>query len=238
MPKIDFKKGNKPYLIVAPHGGGPTDIRSALQADFISDYLGSYAIINKGWVRPWTGTQEGDASKSINTSLDIKNGIANLNDLNHCRQSPLNKDFLKPLEDYKNHIISTYKHVYIYLIHGMDDTIRSYGAVDVVIGYGAGDPPRHSCPLTFRDRFASCLEMESFTPASGKAGGRLSAWNNTNLNQLFSNDDKVTSIQIEIALSIRDNDISATESAFRLAKAIERMHDKAHVPFMKKIPER
>lgn len=237
MSRITLIQGLKPYLIVAPHGGGPTDLRTALIAEIIANYTDAFAVINTGWIRPWKGQGEGSA-KNIPTKPDIANGIANLNDIRQARKNPAKQEFLKPLDNYKNFILTKYKQVYIFLIHGMDDMIRNYNGIDIVIGYGAGDPPRHSCPLTFKDRFISCLAMEQFKPAQGKSKGRLSAWGSNNLNQLYANENRVTSVQVEIGLTIRQDDQIAKTTALRLSHAISNMMNRVHVPFMRKIPER
>lgn len=132
-------------------------------SEIIAEETDAWAVINTGWVRPWKGHQEGSNKPTTGpTQADVKKGIANLNNIKHCKKNPLKGEFLTPLEDFKNIIINDHKKCYIFLIHGMDDTIRDYKGVDVVLGYGAGDPPRNSCPLTFRDRFAACLHFVEF----------------------------------------------------------------------------
>lgn len=237
MPKIQLLKGTRPYLIVAPHGGGPTDLRSARMAAIIAHDTDAYAVINTGWVRPWKGHMEG-TNQNIDTKFDIANGFANLNDIRQAKKKPIRQQFLDPIEDYKNIILQKHKRAYIFLIHGMDDTIRDYKGVDLVVGYGAGDPPRHSCSLGFKDRLISCSHMYNFTPAQGKKGGRLSAWGAHNLNQLYSNEQDVFSVQLEVALTIRQTDKLAEHTASQLAHVINITMSSVHVPHMRRIPER
>ena len=237
--KMTYMHGSKSCLIVAPHGGGPTDLRTALMAEIIAEKTDGFAVINTGWVRPWNGHQEGTNKPTTGPKqADLQNGIANLNDLRHCRKKPLKKEFLKPLNECKNFILTKYKKANIFIIHGMDDTIRDYKGVDVVVGFGDGTPPRNTCPVTFKDRFISCLALEKFHPAQGKVGGRLSAWDSHNLNQLYIGEDKVNSIQVEIALTLRDSDKKAAETAVRIAEAINRTCNLGSVQFLKVIPER
>ena len=238
MARVKLRVGQRPNIIVAPHGGGPTDIRSAEMAEIIAQATNSFAVINTGWIRPWKGHKEGSPKTVINTKEDIKKGFANLNDLRQAGQKPAQQEFLQPIEDYKNFILQFFKIANIFLIHGMDDTIRDYNGVDVVVGYGAGDPPRYSCPFTFKDRFIGSLAMEGFKPAQGKSGGRLSAWDKHNLNQLYSNHARINSVQVEIGLTIRDTDSTAAKTAIRVASAINNATGNIYIPFMKKIPER
>ncbi len=82
--RMTYMKGGNPYLIVAPHGGGPTDLRSARMSEIIADKTDAWAIINTGWVRPWQGHQEGTNKPTTGpTQADIKKGIANLNNIKH-----------------------------------------------------------------------------------------------------------------------------------------------------------
>lgn len=220
--RIFYRKGGTCRLIVAPHGGGPTDLRTAEMAKIVAEQTDSWAIINTGWIRPWKGHLESDKSVNVSTTVNVKNGIANLNDIKHCRQEPLRSEFLTPLEEYKNQIVKSHGQCFIYFVHGMDDTIRDYAGVNVILGYGEGNPPRHSCSPRFVHNFLSALTTEGFNPSAGQAGGRLSAWDVHNLNQLFADEKDVASVQIEIALSLRSDDNSAKITAEKMARAIYR----------------
>lgn len=227
-----------PILLVAPHGGGPTDLRTAEMTEILAARTNACAVINTGWKRPWKGNGEGTNKLWPHDKLDLKNGVANLNNLTHCRQKPLATDFLGKIESCKKLILGSYQKVHIYLIHGMDDTIRAYNGVNMILGTGEGTPPRHSCSSIFKERLAASLAMEKFTPAIGKAGGRLSAWDTNNLNQLYPTDNRVESVQIEIALTLRDTDKTAKETAERLANVINRVHSRQSISFLRHIPER
>jgi hypothetical protein len=236
--KIKTIIDTQPILLIAPHGGGPTDLRTAEMTEVLADKTSACAVINTGWKRPWTGNGEGTNKTWPHAKLDIKNGIANLNNLTHCRKKPLDTDFLGMIERCKKLILGQYPKVYIYLIHGMDDTIRVYNGVNMILGTGEGNPARISCSSIFKERLAASLAIEKFTPAIGKAGGRLSAWDNNNLNQLYQTENRVESVQIEIALTLRDTDKRATDTAERLANVINRVHSKQSIPFLRHIPER
>ncbi len=224
MSRVSVYRGKTPILLVAPHGAGPSDIRTAEMTDYLARQLNAYAVINTGWKR-----------RSKPKYKDFK---ANCNNLDHCKKNPLKKEFLDPIHWCKAQILHYHKKVNLFLIHGMDDSIRDYGKIDVVVGFGQGDPPRHSCTHSFKDRMQSALSMEGFTPAQGKAGGRLSAWGSKNLNQLFTNDQDVESIQIEVVLSLRNTDKIALETAHRIGKAIRNTCDKRiFLPLLKTIRE-
>lgn len=210
--RVNLRTGSNPILLVAPHGGGPSDIRSAMMTEYMAKYLDAYAVINVGWVR--------------RTKPKYKKSKANCNNLDHCRNEPLRSEFLRPIYNYRNQIVNKGRRVNLFLIHGMDDTIRQYNGINMVLGYGQGNPDRISCTHTFRDRLMSALTMEKFETAYGKSGGRLSAWSSNNLNQMFSTDDKVDSIQIEAALTLRDTDQKALATAHRTAMAIANACDR------------
>ncbi len=238
MQKIKYIQGSSSCLIIAPHGAGPTDINTAIMSEIIAQRTNSHAVINVGWVRPWKGTIEGTNTPANNAhKSNLSQGIANLNDLNDCYQHPLKEDFMKPIDIYKNRI-NRYAKANIFIIHGMDDTIRDYNGVDVVIGFGNGKVPRHTCFLPFKDRFMGFLQAHNFTPANGKIGGRLSAWNGNNLNQLYTQDKDVNSLQIEIALTLRDTEEKAILTAERIAVAINRTCGNENSPTLKNIQER
>jgi hypothetical protein len=216
--------GTNPFLVIAPHGGGPTDLRSALISDIIAKQVGAFAVINHGWERKSTP--------------NFRLGYANCNDITHCQQEPLLSEFLTPIDELRSIILTKYNKVYLFLVHGMDNKIRNYNGIDIVLGYGAGKPSRHTCTLCFKDRLMSCLSLENFTPAQGKSGGRLSGWNKDNLNQLYQGNNQVESIQMEIALTLRKSNSVAKNAAIRIGEAIIRTCDNSRfVPSIAKIRE-
>jgi hypothetical protein len=238
MAKIKITQGSKPILILAPHGGGPTDLRTAKIAQNIILGIDAYGVVNTGWVRPWVGHQEGTGKKHNGPiQEDLANGIANLNDLNHCRQKPLVDDFLGRIDSCVKAIKGTKKRVNIFVIHGMDDTIRDYKGHNMILGYGNGTPPRYSCSDLFKERFGACLADQKFIVGQGKPGGRLSAWNQNNLNQLYSNDGDIFSIQLEIGLTLRDVDDKIDELSAKIAAAIKYTVEGGSIKFLKTIPE-
>lgn len=238
MTRIKTMQGTKPILILAPHGGGPTDLRSAEIATKVINELGVYGVVNTGWLRPWVGHQEGTGKKHNGPiQEDLANGIANLNDLNHCRQKPLKDDFLGPIDMFVKNIKGSKKRVNVFIIHGMDDTIRDYKGHNMILGYGNGNPPRFSCSDLFKERFGACLANQKFIVGQGKPGGRLSAWHQNNLNQLYSNDGDVFSIQIEIGLTLRDTDAKIHDLSLRIAESIQQTVEGGSVKFLKNIPE-
>lgn len=235
--RIVYIHGTAPSLIIAPHGGGPTDIHTAKISQIIAELTNSFAVINTGWIRPWNGFVEG-TNNPVNTGFNIQEGFANLNDLDHCRKSPLYQEFIIPIDDCRKFILDNHKKVHIFIIHGMDDNIRDYGGIDVIVGYGNGNPPRLTCNTNFKDRFISCLNIEQFKPSQGKAGGRLSGWDSKNLNQLYTNIPEVDSVQVEIALSLRNSIEKAVQTAKRLANAISLTLQNTNIPILTNIPER
>lgn len=220
MSRVKIFHGANPFLIVAPHGGGPTDLRSAFIAGIIAKEIDGFAVINEGWKRRGTP--------------NFRLSYANCNSISHCLQEPLLSEFLEPIDECRKIILLRHHKVHLFLIHGMDERKNA----DIVLGYGAGNPSRHSCSLCFKDRFLSCLSLENFQPAQGKSGGKLSGWDKDNLNQLYQPVTSVESIQVEIGLSLRKNNSVGKNTAKRISEAITRTHDKSRfVPSPKNIKE-
>lgn len=210
MNRVNTKTGKLPVIIVAPHGND--DINTDIIADVIATELDAYSVINVGWKR---------AKKAI-----LGENIANLNCIRHCK---LVKEFLGPLQFYKNQIIKKFKQCHVFYVHGMSNKIRRVTGenVDIVVGYGAGEPPSYTCGLGYKNALITRFQQENLCTYQGKSGGRFSAWKSENLTQLFVDSDKVQSIQLEI-VNLRRYDIdTAIRTAHTMAKALDKfLHQK------------
>jgi hypothetical protein len=113
--------------------------------------------------------------------------------------------------------------IWLFIIHGMNPINRNVSP-DMVLGYGAGDPPSYSCDVWRKDAFAHILMEQGFEIFQGKSGGMFSGWAKTNLNQLYRkwhHDPAVQSIQIEISRDWRIDEDDAFSTADALTHCIE-----------------
>jgi hypothetical protein len=201
MERTSIIEGNIPILLVAPHGHPKDDERTALITEFIANKLNCYAVINRGWRR--------------GEEVDFRKDKADCNNIHHCREDVVREEMLDPILKYKNRIMKRHLEMYIFHIHGMGDKHRELCGdytLDIVVGYGAGNPNRFTCDEWRKDLFIKYLEDQKITTYEGGKGSPMSGWSHQNMNQLFRNDyfdERVHSMQIEIINELRrDNDIA------------------------------
>jgi hypothetical protein len=223
MPKnVTTISGTSPFLVIAPHGAQTDDYNTDIVAYSMVEELGAFGVINFGYQR---------AKKFA------KDGHANLNSLKHCFNSPVKEEFLEPVFKYKAEIVKKFGICYIYLIHGMSPALRvkTKDNVHMVVGYGQGEPPSFSCTIENKDAFCYLMSKLNFNVYQGKSGGRFSAWQADNVNQLFRKkkylDENVQSIQVELITSLRLARGTACFIGEVLGKVAEQLYDKgANVP--------
>lgn len=214
MSRVRYREGSEPFLIIAPHGVYADDANTDIVADRMAAHLDGYAVINTGW------------SRSKKFSFDTS--YANLNNLRHCPpNSPTLKEFLEPIVNFKDAIVAKHGICYVYLIHGMSAKIqaRAQDDVQVVVGFGQGDPPSYSCDLSHKNLFVHFMQQYGLNIYQAKVGGRFSAWQKNNVNQFFrqwSLDMRVQSLQLELVPSMRMVPKVASESGEALGGAAER----------------
>ncbi len=202
-------------MIVAPHGHKDNDYNTDVIADIMATELNASAVINTGWAR---------GPKAI-----LAEGIANLNDLQHCKLNMVKDEFLDPIVEFKKKCIQDHDRCYIFYIHGMHENVRTTAQddrLDMVLGCGQGDPPSYTCSLMFKNALAKRLREESFVVYQAKSGGKFAAWRKDNLNQYFRQhvlDDRVSSIQIEIINSLRNTIDDAIRTALRMTRAVDKL---------------
>lgn len=208
MKRVSAKKGKSPVIVVAPHGYHEDDVNTDIISEVIATQLSTHAIINTGWQR---------AKKAV-----LGEQKANLNDINHCRLDPCKKEFLNPLINFKEECIQKFGYAGIFYIHGMSDRKK----IDIVLGYGQGIPPCYTCRLWHKNSFVIFLREEGFNVYQAKIGGKFAAWKKNNLTQMWRShlyDERVNSMQIEIANHLRNDPKSAIDTGVRLAKAIDKL---------------
>lgn len=213
MERVQTRTGRLPVVVVVPHGHPEDDVNTDLVGDVLATDLNASAVINTGWRRA--------------TTPATSSGLANLNDLRQCRQQPMRREFLDPLLGLVQSITERFNRCHVIHVHGMADLVREKtgSAVDLVLGYGAGNPPSYSCDLTYKDALVTRLTGEGLVVFQGKPGGAYAAWRADNLNQLFRHhrpDLRVQSVQLEIVNALRRTTDDAVRTGLRLAKALDK----------------
>jgi hypothetical protein len=195
MERTSVIQGTSPVLLVAPHGAD--DKNTAELAESIARRFGAFAVINRGWSR----------SKTVDQFRDM----ANCNDVRHLNEDVVKEEFLLPIMRSVARIKKKYGKVLILIIHGCRDQVKVNAEddmLDIIVGYGSGNPPSYSCKLRTKNAFILCLQEEGFGVYEGAAGGRYAGKSKNNLNQLFVRwhpDNMVESIQLEVVNELRSD---------------------------------
>jgi hypothetical protein len=195
MERTSFIQGAAPFLVVAPHGAD--DDNTAELAEAVARRTGAFAVINRGWRRSRAVDQFGD--------------MANCNDIRHLREDVVREEFLLPVMRSVARIKKKYGRALVLIVHGCRDHVRKSAEdemLDIVLGYGAGNPPSYSCNLRTKNALIRCLQEEGFGVYEGAAGGRYAGKSKNNLNQLFVRwypDNMVESVQIEVVKELRSD---------------------------------
>ena len=212
MQRVKTIDGKLPVIIFAPHGFNGNDQNTSLIAESIATQIKANAVINLGWER--------------SDIVDCINDKADCNSVHHCHQDVVKEEILDPLMRYVQKAKLTNDFVYVFNIHGMSDHHRivAKDKLDLVIGFGEGDPPSLSMDIWRKNFMMSRLIGFGINAYEGKSGGKFSGWAKSNMNQLFRKwypEPKVQSIQIELTHEIRSTEAKCLLTAVDLAIAIE-----------------
>lgn len=196
MERTSVIQGTSPVLLVAPHG--PDDENTADLTEMVARHLGAYAVINRGWRR--------------SSRVDQFRDFANCNDVRHLHEDVVREEFLHPILRCVTRIKKKYEgRALVLTIHGCKDHVRNASEdelLDIIVGYGAGNPPFYSCKTRTKNGMIKCLQDEGFGVYEGAAGGMYAGRAKNNLNQLFVRwvpDNAVESLQIEIVRELRED---------------------------------
>lgn len=214
MERVSLIEGDVPVILVAPHGADEENTSQIVAT--VAKYIGAFAVINQGWKK----------SKNV----DYLKDLANCNNNEHLHEDVVREEFLEPLLRFVKRIKNNIDdRVYIFNIHGFDNNARKKvkdPGLDLIVGYGAGDPSVYSCKVKIKDAFIYYLENEGFGVYEGKAGGRYAGNSHLNLNQLFKQwyvHNNVHSFQLEIIEEHRT--VFFSETCHCLSSAIENLLD-------------
>lgn len=194
MERTSVIQGSNPVLLVAPHGFD--DDNTAEITEMVARNFGAFAVINRGWRR--------------SSHVDQFRDLANCNDVRHLHEDVVKEEFLLPILRCTARIKKSYEgRAYVFIIHGCKDYVRQASddeLLDIVVGYGLGNPPFHSCRTRTKNAFIRCLQDEGFGVCEGAPGGLYAGRAKNNLNQFFVRwmpDTKVESMQLEIVQELR-----------------------------------
>jgi len=209
--RISLIQGQMPLLFVAPHGSDVDDKNTGLIAEMAAKTSKGFAVINWGF-------QKSD-------HVDVSADFADCNKITHCHEEVVKEEFLDPILRFKSRILNNiatqgimnkrYHRMFIFFIHGMGHQHRVLSGnpkLDIVLGYGAGDPESYSCDLWKKDLMIYLLQGAGFVTFQGRANGAFSGWGRNNMNQLFTRkyvDSKVDSMQLEIIHDLRSTSSTA-----------------------------
>lgn len=210
MQRVSAIRGyDSSILIIVPNGHD--DPNTSIIGETIIKELNCYGVINYGWER--------------DKVFNYENDKANCNNTDHIQNVVIKDEFLEPILKFTNNIANL-AHPNVFIIHGVSDRIiNNNHELDFIIGYGAGNPERLSCPLWFKNEFMNQLKKRYFIPYQGKAGGNYSGWEEKNLNQLFTSTEylnpSIWSLQIEILKELRETKAKAISTGLDMALCIE-----------------
>lgn len=212
MQRVKTIDGRLPIIVFAPHGFDGNDENTSIIAEAIAKQINASAVINLGWERSDT--------------VDCLNDKADCNNVHHCHEDVVKDEILDPIMRFVQRAKATSKSVYMLNIHGMSDShrITAKDKLDLVIGFGEGDPPSFSMDIWRKNFMMSRLMGFGINAYEGKPGGKFSGWAKSNMNQLFRKwypDQRVQSVQVELTHEIRSTKTMCLLTADYLATTIE-----------------
>jgi hypothetical protein len=215
MERVSVIEGDSPFMLVCPHG--PDDNGSAELTELIANQIDAYAVINRGWEKA--------------PQLDYWKDKANCNDIRHLlSEDVLKEEFLDPILRSVSRIERDWDFTYVFIIHGVGDYVRKISndpQLDIILGFGAGNPPSYSCDPNFKDAFAYHLCQQQLHVFEGRPGGKFAGKAKNNLNQLFRRwhpNTTVQSIQVEVIRELRQKDVVEV-TADAIASCIDALLD-------------
>lgn len=211
MERVSVINGKLPVLIFAPHGFKGDDFNTNIIAKNLAKRLNCYAVINNGWER--------------SDNVDIWNDKANCNNVTHCHEDVVREEILEPILNIKNKILQYSNIMHMFVIHGMSGKhFKKNKIIDVVVGYGAGNPESLTCEKWRKNCIIHELELQGLNALEADSGSLFSGWARNNMNQLFRKwylDNSVQSFQLEIIDELREDEEICTIMVDYLSNAIK-----------------
>ena len=216
MERVSIIHGNKPILLIAPHG--PEDRNTDTFTASAAKALGCSAVINRGFIK--------------GPRVDVSHDIANCDHVSHCRSPVVYDEFMRPIVRWYNRFSKNHRTLYVFVVHSIDSIVRDLTSRDLsmVIGFGQNfKNPRFSCDPWRKDLLSFLFAKDKNAWGVWVAGDQspFSGWEPTCLNQLFygefqNEEPAVQSMQLSIIENVLwdrdDADISGVYFASILTK--------------------
>jgi|694.fasta_scaffold12037_5 hypothetical protein len=214
--------GNKPVIIIAPHGANDTN--TAYLAESAATRIGAYAVINQGFTRA--------------DMVDVDADMADCNKISHCQQDLVYEEFFKPIVKFKTAIDKKselygsnskqdWTTTHIFYIHGCGDLVSKQvnEQVGVILGCGLGIKKDSLTCDSWRKNLFIALWNRAIEPKAfvGQGGGHYAGRDSDNLVQYFRkhvNDDVVQAMQLEFPFCFRKTSVDATHCGTLLGNII------------------
>lgn len=216
--RVSVIHGKKPIIIVCPHGADDTN--TDVIAEACANSLDSYAVINRGFERSQV--------------VDVLKDKADCNRVDHATEEIVYEEYLKPILNFVKMSRQAHpnKNVSIYYIHGFGNHVEkdTGRAIDIILGYGESERVNsYTCPIWKRNLFIDSYRAfrTSGDVYIGKGGGKYAARASNNMTQYFrkqANNHNVDSIQIEIALRLRETTSQAELTGFTLSTVFSEIY--------------
>lgn len=213
MSRIVCKHANSPIIFVAPHGHPGDDYNTDYIAETAANKINANCLINSGFRR--------------NAKVDESRDFADCNNVAHMSDAVLKDEFLLPFKRMCLRAKKNYNSAFVIFIHGVSDQVRDTSGirdVDMILGYGLGNPDSRTCSEVCVNKFIYQLADEDIVCAKGKAGGKYSGHSKNNMNQYWRKIEKdmhMNSIQLEIVRELRQDKIIAELSAISIAECAD-----------------
>lgn len=212
MTRITYKFANSPIVFVAPHGHPSDDHNTDIIAKYAADNINSNLIINTGFKR--------------NTHADTEKDVADCNNYQHCMQPEVKEEFLEPYVKICRRCLKYFGKCFVVWIHGVSDSIRNTKEtknLDMILGYGMGNPHSLSCFEGIVHKFISEMYLDKLECFVGKPGGKYSGFDKKNMNQYWRKIDieaKIQSFQLEIIKELRADKLIAELTGVAIAEGL------------------
>lgn len=214
--RVTTQLGTANVVLVAPHGHDLDDSHTGALTLAAATALKAHAIVNNDWRRA--------------KAVDELKGLANCNNIDHCNEPVVKAEFYDPILDAINACQSNYDgvndEVLVLMIHGIGNGVRNKAKdpkLDLIVGFGAGDKPRHTCHDWLRDLFIDHAEgVAKWKTYEGAPGGDYSARSSKNLTQAIhrSYHGSVNVLQLEFIYALRSDDAVAAATGKALADVV------------------
>ncbi len=208
---IETIKGSANILLIAPHGYPDDDENTGEVARLMAKRLGCYAVINEVYRKPEEIEVRGSGEKKWKPSNKAKK-IVNLNRRKQVEKY-LKAEFLQPILNFTNEILSSHGKAFVFWIHGIDDEnleseiqqMKVREDIHVLVGIGQGkidSPTAYPKTVDWLCTLLKGNDHKRMEARLARIGSRYCGQHQDVMNQFFIQEghtlSKVQSVQLEI----------------------------------------